>query len=802
MFADPFTQDSQQPLSSFWSHEYSKARREPSPNSFNKTGQQMNSAGFLGVSGTSDNTSHSPRLSPVITAASAPEPPLEAYLLASPISEATSLSQEDVSQSDLSMSPAAMFLSSFSPVVPPGKLPDDEGEIVAGYTLGPIIGYGGFSTIRKASSLQGGTVAIKIVRRSDIDKQSDPTRARQHVDYERQVWSSLSHEHVLPLFTSSHTPYADFFVTLYCPAGSLFDILKRDGRPALPQDDVGMMFRQVVRGLRYMHEVVGYVHGDLKLENVLVDEMGVCRIGDFGMARKIGEYDNDDVSAVAEVIASPQADEPRDQAFERTRSLRVPNTSARSRNRQASGIPVHLSMIKHFSGPRHRTSSPLPSSNEVPHVLPNPTYQQGSLPYAAPELLLPQSTIHYPRPNPAQDIWALGVMLYTLLTGRLPFNDAFEPRLQMKILHGVYDMPPGIGRGAESVLQGCLERNVSLRWSISMVDDVAWGIGWGEAGDDALPSPVRPTRPSPLRESAVMDDVDRSRSSSRPARSMTRSTSAVRNKSRSASRSSTHPYHHPHGVHHHQNAHSPHDVGHLASLSDSLLRSSSSSTFSSVSGLADVPLSPILRDELDDQAGNEGGRGRVHHSSVRRQSTLSTSRSRSPLEVPPTPTDTSLSERVRGRKPSPRHLGASPVRHPLLRRDELDTPFPSTDLDTVDEQSPSHASWGDIAEDLDAAPRGRYSRSSSCDSRVNASGMTTRHPLRRSQEIRLKDFRRESVPPPAIGLSWAKSEEECIGGASQVITSSQPRAIPSARSRSVGFDAVDRHYPPTRPHGI
>jgi hypothetical protein len=28
------------------------------------------------------------------------------------------------------------------------------------------------------------------------------------------------------------------------------------------------------------------------------------------------------------------------------------------------------------------------------------------------------------------------VMLYALLTGRLPFTDAFEPRLQMKILHG------------------------------------------------------------------------------------------------------------------------------------------------------------------------------------------------------------------------------------------------------------------------------------------------------------------------------------------------------------------------------
>ena len=358
------------------------------------------------------------------------EPPLSLFT-GSPV--ASPVPVDDVDDVDLVSSPAAMFLSAFSP--PPSEqtlAPDDEGAVVAGYTLGPIVGHGGFSIIRSACSSQGGTVAVKIVRRSDLDKQPDPALARKSLEREAEAWSSLNHEHILPLFTVTHTPYADFFFTAYCPAGSLFDILKRDGRPALPQDDAGMMFRQVVRGLRYMHEVAGYVHGDLKLENVLVDEMGVCKIGDFGMARKIGEI-FDDIESDDE-----EAERGHEKAHgpHRSRTISQANLSQRSIGRHAGKLPHALSLMRRHGMPaRHRTSSPYPASG-TPPATPNRGFAPGSLPYAAPELLLPPSNATPLAADPAQDIWALGVMLYALLTGKLPFSDSFEPRLQMKILHG------------------------------------------------------------------------------------------------------------------------------------------------------------------------------------------------------------------------------------------------------------------------------------------------------------------------------------------------------------------------------
>ncbi|KAF4577496.1 hypothetical protein EYR36_005485 [Pleurotus pulmonarius] len=425
-------------------------------------------------------------------------------------------------------SPAALFLSAFSSPsssslsianswnsLPP---PDSQGQVINGYTLGAVIGYGSTSIIRLATASSGGVVACKIVKTQDT-----LTSKKSALRKEAAIWASLSHEHILPLFSSHFSPlpasglsYA-FFFTLYCPAGTLFDILqnaKRQRRQddsaagGLNQDDAGMLFRQVVRGLRYMHTVVGYVHRDIKLENILVDEQGHCRIADFGMARRIGSR-----SGHADNSSSEESDNFDDEeeelegedagivALTRTASLTIPSSS------QMIQPPHHHILNRHLS--LRRSSHSLHKSNTLPSRSRRRTttdvstdsssqgkVQPGSLPYAAPELLmppslsLPSSQSHSKRlldgVNPAQDIWALGVLLYVLLTGRFPFSDAFEPRLQMKILNGAYDIPPGIGRAAENVLHGCLSRSIRSRWTVDQVDEAGWGVGWGAEGDRVL----------------------------------------------------------------------------------------------------------------------------------------------------------------------------------------------------------------------------------------------------------------------------------------------------------------------------
>ncbi|PYH99340.1 kinase-like protein [Aspergillus ellipticus CBS 707.79] len=347
-------------------------------------------------------------------------------------------------------SPASMFLSMWSASAEePAPQPDDEGQMVGTeYVLGKQIGFGGFSTVKEAYKVEesGKTkrLAVKIVKKQisgRSEKENDEVQAE--FDHEVRVWRYLSHPNVLTLDAVYETDYATFCFTKLAIGGTLFDLV-RQNRQGLDMKLAKKYTYQLACAVRYLHEDARVVHRDIKLENCLLDptessggtQGSTLVLCDFGMAEWMNT-DNDDASS-----------DPYDNAADR---------------------------------PPPKNIGPAGSSTSV----------AGSLEYASPELLHSDNGLI----RPCVDMWAFGVIVYTVLVGSRPFQDAFAPRIVTNITSGNWNKDAVLGEAdsplrqekedALELIMGCLHMNVARRWTIRDVICSRWLREFSESAEDS-----------------------------------------------------------------------------------------------------------------------------------------------------------------------------------------------------------------------------------------------------------------------------------------------------------------------------
>jgi serine/threonine-protein kinase HSL1, negative regulator of Swe1 kinase len=95
----------------------------------------------------------------------------------------------------------------------------------------------------------------------------------------------------------------------------------------------------------------------------------------------------------------------------------------------------------------------------------------GSPHYASPEIIA-----NKPYDGTISDIWSCGVILYALLTGRLPFDDEDTFALLQKVTTGKYVMPSDIDVRAQDLLKKMLEKDVSKRIKILDIKKHPWFV--------------------------------------------------------------------------------------------------------------------------------------------------------------------------------------------------------------------------------------------------------------------------------------------------------------------------------------
>ena len=243
----------------------------------------------------------------------------------------------------------------------------------------------------------------------DKERISKSAHSLKQVEKEINALRLCNHPNVVHFHEVLEVENTVYLIMEFVPHGELFDYIKSRGR--LPEPEAVYLAKQVVSALDYCHRC-GIVHRDIKPENVLIDSQNNIKIVDFGLA---------------------------------TFYLSSDYTGAES--------------------------APLPSPEEMDSKPAMENFKQlqtqcGSPHYAAPEVLL---GLGYH--GPSADIWSLGVMLYAMVTGSLPFTARTIPQLVQKIVSGVYRFAPFMSRNAKHLIGSMLR--VNPRDRITMAEIIA-----------------------------------------------------------------------------------------------------------------------------------------------------------------------------------------------------------------------------------------------------------------------------------------------------------------------------------------
>ncbi|KIM22653.1 hypothetical protein M408DRAFT_282468 [Serendipita vermifera MAFF 305830] len=154
--------------------------------------------------------------------------------------------------------------------------------------------YAGPYSLVYTGEYEGTTVAIKVLQSPGVTTHAMRRKARR----ERLVWASLNHPNILPLYgyAEDDERFGQF--------GALISPWYRYGDATSFIRDYGnvmdatiriKLWEDVVAGVWYLHsQSPSIIHGDLKPENVLIDEEGRARLSDFGLVRLFSDQEDND----------------------------------------------------------------------------------------------------------------------------------------------------------------------------------------------------------------------------------------------------------------------------------------------------------------------------------------------------------------------------------------------------------------------------------------------------------------------------------------------------------------------------
>lgn len=157
-----------------------------------------------------------------------------------------------------------------------------DGEVIGGYRLRNLMATGQTSQVWEVVQLSSNRhFAMKVLL---PEKLREPIH-RRFMIHEASVGIKLRHQNVVRIISINKSTKNPYYVMEFFPAGSLkvrllrkqFDFIK---------ERTQTIFKQAATALAYIHSS-GWVHLDIKPDNMLVNGAGELRIIDFALAKRI-----------------------------------------------------------------------------------------------------------------------------------------------------------------------------------------------------------------------------------------------------------------------------------------------------------------------------------------------------------------------------------------------------------------------------------------------------------------------------------------------------------------------------------
>jgi len=180
------------------------------------------------------------------------------------------------------------------------------GDVVAErYELEQLVGSGGMSSVFRAHDrVLERTVALKVLH----ERLNSHTEIVERFGREAKLVAGLSHHNIVAVIDRGEDGGSPFIVFEYVPGENLKQFLGRIG--PLPVERALELGIEIAGALAFAHEK-GFVHRDVKPQNVLLNGNGEAKVTDFGIARPIeaheGETATGTVLGTCDYISPEQA---------------------------------------------------------------------------------------------------------------------------------------------------------------------------------------------------------------------------------------------------------------------------------------------------------------------------------------------------------------------------------------------------------------------------------------------------------------------------------------------------------------